>query len=51
MLAALVGRPDVGFLLMALWTLISVVFHGVRLMQAAQRSEGQDLRSWLMEPV
>lgn len=50
MLAALVGRPDIGFLMIALWTAISVVFHGVRLVQAAQLGE-ERLRSWLMEPA
>ena len=50
MLAALVGRPDIGFLLLALWTLISVIFHGVRLIQAAMRGEDR-LQSWLMEPA
>jgi len=50
MLAALVGRPDIGFLLIALWTAISVTFHGVRLFQASQLGK-DNLQSWLMEPV
>lgn len=50
LLAALAGRPDIGFLLIALWTIISIVFHGVRIIQAALLGE-QRLRSWLMEPA
>jgi phosphatidylserine synthase len=51
-LATLAGRPDVGFLLLALWTGISVLFHGIRLLQAAaSRGDSGGLRSWLMETV
>ena len=41
-------RPDMGLELVALWTMISLIFHCVRLAQANARAErGQVLRSWL----
>jgi len=41
-------RPDMGLELVALWTMISLIFHAVRLAQANARSErGQVLTSWL----
>ncbi|MEP7316051.1 MAG: CDP-alcohol phosphatidyltransferase family protein [Sphingomicrobium sp.] len=41
-------RPDMGLELVALWTLISLIFHAVRLAQANARSErGATLSSWL----
>jgi len=48
--AVLLGHADVGFLLVAAWTVFSLVFHGVRLGQAldAQR-RGIEIRSWLNE--
>jgi len=50
--AAAAGRPDAGFVLVAVWTVISLVFHGVRLAQAAwQHHRGQPIRSWLSEPA
>ncbi|MEO5773423.1 MAG: CDP-alcohol phosphatidyltransferase family protein [Sphingomicrobium sp.] len=46
--ALLFARPDVGLKLMALWTLISLIFHAVRLAQATARTDrGQPIRSWL----
>ena len=37
----LVGRPDLGIELVALWTLLSLIFHAVRLAQAnARRDRG-----------
>lgn len=35
MIATLLGRPDIGLLAVALWTIISLIFHAVRLCQAA----------------
>ena len=32
--ALLFGRPDVGLELVALWTIVSLIFHAVRLAQA-----------------
>jgi len=46
--ALLFGRPDVGLELLALWTLLSLIFHAVRLAQAsAQHDRGQPVVSWL----
>ena len=47
-IALLFGRPDVGIELVALWTLISLIFHAVRLAQAnAARDRGEPVVSWL----
>ena len=44
----LVGRPDLGIALVALWTIVSLIFHAVRLAQANARAErGRKLVSWL----
>jgi phosphatidylglycerophosphate synthase len=46
--ALLVRRPDVGLELVALWTLLSLIFHAVRLAQASERAaRGQKIVSWL----
>jgi phosphatidylglycerophosphate synthase len=46
--ALLFGRPDVGIELVALWTLLSLIFHAVRLAQAeTERQLGRPIRSWL----
>jgi hypothetical protein len=46
--ALLIGRPDIGIQLVALWTLVSLIFHAVRLAQAnARRDRGQPVTSWL----
>ena len=42
------GRPDLGIELVALWTLLSLIFHAVRLAQAnARRDRGRQVISWL----
>jgi phosphatidylglycerophosphate synthase len=44
----LVARPDWGLILVAFWTVISLIFHAVRLAQANERVlRGQPIRSWL----
>ncbi len=44
----LAGRPDLGIELVALWTLVSLIFHAVRLAQAnARRDRGRPVISWL----
>ena len=44
----LVTRPDLGIELVALWTILSLIFHGVRLAQAnARRDRGRPVVSWL----
>ncbi|WP_425449935.1 CDP-alcohol phosphatidyltransferase family protein [Virgifigura deserti] len=46
----LCGRPDLGFLAVAVWTVLSLLFHGVRICQAAWlRRSGVTLQSWLSE--
>ena len=46
--ALLVGRPDTGLELVALWTIVSLIFHAVRLAQANARSDfGKPVVSWL----
>jgi len=46
--ALLFGRPDVGIELVALWTILSLIFHAVRLAQAnARRDRGRPVVSWL----
>ncbi|MDQ3471773.1 MAG: CDP-alcohol phosphatidyltransferase family protein [Pseudomonadota bacterium] len=47
-LALLFGRPDVGIELLALWTLLSLAFHAVRLAQAeAADYRGEPVVTWL----
>ena len=42
------GRPDLGIIAVAVWTLLSLVFHIVRLLQAAAASAaGRPIVSWL----
>jgi phosphatidylglycerophosphate synthase len=44
----IIGRPDMGLELVALWTLISLIFHAVRLAQANALAErGGKIVSWL----
>jgi hypothetical protein len=46
--ALLIGRPDTGLVLVALWTILSLIFHAVRLAQAGeQAARGQKVVSWL----
>ncbi len=42
------GRPDVGLELVAWWTIVSLIFHAVRLAQATEQSaRGRPVLSWL----
>jgi phosphatidylglycerophosphate synthase len=44
----LVGRPDAGLVLVAFWTIISLIFHAVRYAQASERAaRGEPVVSWL----
>jgi phosphatidylglycerophosphate synthase len=46
--ALLLRRPDVGLELLGLWTILSLIFHIVRLAQAEMRSwRGEPVVSWL----
>lgn len=48
--ATLAGRPDVGLILLAWWTAISLVVHAVRLVQAyAVKRSGKSIVSWMAE--
>ena len=46
--ALLLGRPDIGLELVALWTILSLIFHAVRFAQAEARAyRGEPVTSWL----
>jgi len=46
--ALLAGRPDIGLVAVAAWTVLSCLFHVVRLLQAlATRARGQAITSWM----
>jgi phosphatidylglycerophosphate synthase len=46
--ALLFGRPDVGLELVAWWTIVSLIFHAVRLAQASEQvARGEKVVSWL----
>jgi phosphatidylglycerophosphate synthase len=46
--ATLFGRPDIGLIAVAAWTVLSCLFHAVRLWQAISlRARGETIRSWL----
>lgn len=48
--ATLAGRPDIGLILLAWWTIISLVVHAVRLVQAyAVKRSGRPITSWMEE--
>jgi phosphatidylglycerophosphate synthase len=45
--ATLIGRPEVGFVLVAVWTAFCIGFHAVRLLQALlQRWQGLPIYEW-----
>jgi hypothetical protein len=47
-ISLLLGRPDSGFVAVAWWTLISLIFHAVRLAQLTeQQARRQKISSWL----
>ncbi len=51
MVGALFGRPDLGFLAVAGWTVFCLLFHAVRVLQAlAVHTRGGRISSWLKEP-
>jgi hypothetical protein len=45
--ATLAGRPDLGIVAVAVWTLVSMLVHTVRLVQAARQRRHGPLHSWL----
>lgn len=47
--SVLFGRPDIGLIAVAVWTMLSLLFHAVRLLQAeARKARGGAVTSWLM---
>ena len=49
--ALLFARPDLGIELVALWSVLSLIFHSVRLAQAEGRAaRGRKIISWLDRP-
>lgn len=49
-ISLLFGRPDLGIIAVAIWTVISLVVHFVRLLQAWQhRAGGEPITSWLAD--
>jgi phosphatidylglycerophosphate synthase len=47
--SALAGAPAVGLYVVAIWTVLSVAFHLVRLAMAELAATGRELKSWLAE--
>lgn len=48
LVSLVLGRPDLGLIAVAVWTMISCLFHLVRLVQAVRvRAGGGEIRSWL----
>ncbi len=50
--ALLAGRPDLGLIAIAVWTLLSLLVHAVRLLQAlAAKARHGKITSWMIEPA
>ena len=50
--AVILGSPREGFVMVAIWTLVSFVFHTVRILQASfTKAMGRPPVSWLSEPI
>jgi phosphatidylglycerophosphate synthase len=47
----LIGRPDLGILAVAVWTVACLVVHALRLVQAGVARRKGPLRSWLAAPL
>ena len=45
--SVLIGRPDLGIVAVAVWTVASLAIHALRLLQAAVARRRGPLRSWL----
>jgi phosphatidylglycerophosphate synthase len=51
-LAVIFGAPREGFVLVAIWTIFSFVFHSIRIIQASvAKAVGRPPVSWLAEPL
>jgi phosphatidylglycerophosphate synthase len=47
MIGTFIGRPDLGLVFVAFWTVFSIAFHTVRLVQAfTQRWRGRPIHTW-----
>ena len=47
-IGVLAGRPDLGMVCVAAWTVLSIGFHIVRVVQAAgERLHGRPVESWM----
>ncbi|MEM7041436.1 MAG: CDP-alcohol phosphatidyltransferase family protein [Pseudomonadota bacterium] len=51
LVCTLFGAPIMGFMLMALWTVLSLLFHAVRITQGYLVRDENGLRSYLTEPL
>jgi phosphatidylglycerophosphate synthase len=51
LIATLFGAPVMGFLLIALWTVLSLLFHAARITQGFLLRDETGLRSYLAEPL
>jgi hypothetical protein len=48
--ALLLGRPDIGLIALAWWTILSLIVHAVRLAQAyGVKRSGKPIVSWMDE--
>lgn len=51
MMATLLGAPVLGFLLIAVWTILSIAFHALRIVQAFFQRGGEGIVSHLAKPL
>ncbi len=51
-LATVAGRPDIGLIAVAIWTVACLALHGLQLLQGFAAKKGADgLTSWMSQPV
>ena len=51
-LGALAGRPDLGLIAVAVWTIACLAVHAIQLIQAFNaKTPGEPLTSWMSEPI
>lgn len=50
-LSAIAGRPDLGLIAVAWWTMICLVLHGIQLAQGFAAARRAPLTSWMRKPV
>lgn len=46
-LSVLFGRPDIGFILVAVWVAVGILVHGVQLVQSFSAMKKGPMRSWM----